>query len=99
MPSKKRVVLPEQNQLIDSFQVFAFQPEESFYSYPFDERLRLLEERILFAKRYLAKKEEENTSKHSTSFWAKSKLEAFKNTLSGSGVKQAAPPQSHFCGA
>ncbi|HHF7349353.1 TPA: hypothetical protein ACPSKE_002557 [Legionella feeleii] len=97
MPSKQRALSPEQNQLIDSLQVFAFQPEESFYSYPFDERLRLLEERILLAKRYLAKKEGGNTSKQSPSFWAKSKLEAFKNTLSGSGVKQAEqPPRAIF---
>lgn len=98
MPSKKRVVSPEQNQPINSLQVFAFQPEENFYSYPFDERLTLLEERILLAKRYLAKKEEGNTGKQSTVFWAKSKLEAFKNTLSGSDrTKQAEqPPRAIF---
>ncbi|WP_019216606.1 hypothetical protein [Legionella tunisiensis] len=92
MPSKKKVVSPEQNQSLDSLQVFAFQPEENFYSYSFDERLRIVEERILLAKRYLAKKEEGNTSKQSTLFWAKSKLEAFKGTRSGNGTKQAAQP-------
>lgn len=104
MPSKT-IMAPERAQTnvnpIDFLKVFAFQPEEDFYSYSFDKRLKILEERILLVKKFLPKKWADEDNKKSRLFWAKNKLDILKGTLSGAkhadqSQKQDEPPTTLF---
>ena len=74
-----------------NIKVFAFQPDEAFYSSSFEQRLQILEERILLAKKTLqqdvtAETDKEIKSNHkndkkSVMFWFKSKINTLGRAL------------------
>ncbi|KTD43083.1 hypothetical protein [Legionella parisiensis] len=47
------------------FKVFVFQPDENFFSSSFEERLNILEKRVVLAKKYLQDSIEKKTNNHS----------------------------------
>ncbi|WP_162262396.1 nitrilase-related carbon-nitrogen hydrolase [Legionella brunensis] len=83
--------------------VFIFQPDENFYMSPFDKRLKLLEEQIIFAKKSLLEIKEDNhlgsnVAIKSSLFWIKNKLGTSKRKFDteNSPEQQPAPPSAIF---
>ncbi|CEK11290.1 carbon-nitrogen hydrolase family protein [Legionella hackeliae] len=85
-----------------NLKVFVFQPDKEFYSYPFEKKLQILEERIYLAKKSLGVncvktgKTEATTTDKSESFWAKKKAGFFKKKtptkdMSGQWQESSAP--------
>ncbi|MCL9683777.1 hypothetical protein [Legionella maioricensis] len=74
-----------------NIRVFAFQPNDDFYSFPFEKRLKILEEQILLAKKSMQQevisdteqqiKNSHGNGKKSARFWVKNKINSFSRAL------------------